>query len=49
MGKQSKSRRLSQNITDSAKKHDEQFPYRERFSDAERKQEEVKNSTVGGF
>lgn len=49
MGKNSKSRRFTQYNTDSVKKHDERFPYRSRFSEAERKREEIKNSTTGGF
>ncbi|MBP1969021.1 hypothetical protein J2Z83_001124 [Virgibacillus natechei] len=49
MGKQSKSKRFSQQSADSVKKHDERFPYRSRFSDKERKREEADNHTVGGF
>jgi hypothetical protein len=49
MGKRSKSRRFTQQGSDSVKKHDERFPYKSRFSDAERKAEEMDNSTVGGF
>ncbi|GGB39790.1 hypothetical protein GCM10011409_16620 [Lentibacillus populi] len=49
MGKHSKSRRFTQQGSDSVKKHDERFPYRTRFSDVERKHEEADNHTVGGF
>ncbi|GIO25736.1 hypothetical protein [Ornithinibacillus bavariensis] len=49
MGKGSKSRRFSQLSTDAVKKHDEKFPYRSNFTDAERKREEADNHTVGGF
>ncbi|MEC5423633.1 hypothetical protein QGM71_09030 [Virgibacillus sp. C22-A2] len=49
MGKRSKSKRFSQQSADSVKKHDERFPYRSRFTDAERKQEEADKHTVGGF
>jgi hypothetical protein len=49
MGKRSKSKRFSHQSADSVKKHAERFPYRSTFSDAERKQEEADNHTVGGF
>jgi hypothetical protein len=49
VGKKSKSKRFSQQSADSIKKHDERFPYRSRFSDAERKRGETDNHTVGGF
>ncbi|WP_165769119.1 hypothetical protein [Virgibacillus profundi] len=49
MGKGSKSKRFVQQGVDSVKKHDERFPYRSRFSDVKRKQEEADNHTVGGF
>ncbi|MFA1818969.1 hypothetical protein ACDX78_01995 [Virgibacillus oceani] len=49
MGKKSKSKRFSQQSADSIKKHDERFPYRSTFSDAERKSGEADNHTVGGF
>ncbi|MFC4559284.1 hypothetical protein ACFO3D_13880 [Virgibacillus kekensis] len=49
MGKSSKSKRFTQQGADSVKKHDERFPYRSRFSDKERKQEEADSHTLGGF
>ncbi|MBM7554063.1 hypothetical protein [Thalassobacillus pellis] len=49
MTKKSKSKRFVQQGSDAVKKHDEQFPYRERFSDVERKREESDRHTVGGF
>jgi len=49
VGKKSKSKRFSQQSADSIKKHDERFPYRSNFSDAERKREEADHHTVGGF
>ncbi|WP_164215021.1 hypothetical protein [Virgibacillus sp. YIM 98842] len=49
MGKKSKSKRFSQQSADSIKKHDERFPYRSSFSEAERKHEEADHHTVGGF
>lgn len=49
MGKNSKSKRFTQQGSDSVKKHDERFPYKSRFSDVERKAEEIDKSTVGGF
>ncbi|CDQ40662.1 MULTISPECIES: hypothetical protein [Virgibacillus] len=49
MGKGSKSKRFSQQSADSVKKHDERFPYRDRFSEAERKRAETDTHTVGGF
>ncbi|MFD1017837.1 hypothetical protein [Thalassobacillus hwangdonensis] len=49
MSKRSKSKRFVQQGSDSVKKHDERFPYRERFSDTERKREEADQHTVGGF
>ncbi|WP_170848133.1 hypothetical protein [Lentibacillus halodurans] len=48
MGKQSKSRRFSHHSADSVKKHDEVFPYRSRFSDTKRKQEQADRHTIGG-
>ncbi|WP_169750784.1 hypothetical protein [Ornithinibacillus contaminans] len=49
MAKGSKSKRFSQQSADAIKKHDEKFPYRSSFTDAERKQDEADNHTVGGF
>ncbi|SDJ87500.1 hypothetical protein [Sediminibacillus albus] len=49
MSKRSKSKRLTQQGADSVKKHDEKFPYRERFTDVERKREEADQHTLGGF
>ncbi|WP_176463545.1 hypothetical protein [Oceanobacillus manasiensis] len=49
MGKRSKSKRFSHQSADSVKKHAERFPYRSTFSEAERKQDEADNHTVGGF
>ncbi|WP_176446507.1 hypothetical protein [Lentibacillus sp. CBA3610] len=48
MGKQSKSRRFSQHSADSVKKHDDVFPYRLRFSEAKRKEEQTDPNTIGG-
>ncbi|WP_190279428.1 hypothetical protein [Ornithinibacillus gellani] len=49
MGKKSKSRRFSQQSADSVKLYEERFPYRSRFSDVERKDEEAKKHSTGGF
>lgn len=49
MAKNNKSKRFVQQGSDAVKKHDERFPYRERFSDVERKREEADRHTVGGF
>lgn len=49
MGKGSKSKRFVQQGVDSVKKHDERFPYRSRYSEAERKQQGTYNHTLGGF
>jgi len=49
LGKKSKSKRFSQLSADSVKKHDERFPYKSSFSEAERKHEETDHHTVGGF
>ncbi|WP_196493880.1 hypothetical protein [Ornithinibacillus caprae] len=49
MGKKSKSKRFSQQSADSVKKHDEKFPYRSNFTDAERKADEADHHTLGGF
>jgi hypothetical protein len=49
MGKRSKSRRFVSEGAKTVQKHDEVFTYRERFSDAERKQQEADRHTVGGF
>ncbi|WP_166554463.1 MULTISPECIES: hypothetical protein [Clostridia] len=49
MSKASKSKRFTQQSVDAVKKHDERFPYRSRFSEAQRKQAEADNHTVGGF
>ncbi|MEN1970346.1 hypothetical protein WMZ97_20015 [Lentibacillus sp. N15] len=49
MGKNSKSRRFVQHGSDSVKKHDERFPYRSRLSDAEAKDEESDDQTIGGL
>ncbi|MEQ6375459.1 hypothetical protein RZN22_02805 [Bacillaceae bacterium S4-13-58] len=44
-----KSKRFVQQSVDAVKKHDERFPYRERFTDKERKREQVDQHTLGGF
>lgn len=49
LSKKSKSKRFVQQGKDAVKKHDERFPYREVFSEVERKREESDNHTVGGF
>ncbi len=49
VSKASKSKRFTQQSVDAVKKHDERFPYRSRFSEAQRKQEDAANHTVGGF
>ncbi|GAB3060252.1 hypothetical protein [Virgibacillus ainsalahensis] len=49
MGKRSKSKRFSHQGAESVKKHAERFPYRSRLSDVERKGEEAKNNSLGGF
>ncbi len=49
VGKASKSKRFSHQAADSVKKHAEKFPYRARFSEAERKNEEADNHTLEGF
>lgn len=49
LSKKSKSKRFVQQGKDAVQKHAERFPYRERYSDVERKNEEVDNHTVGGF
>ncbi|MDY0407868.1 hypothetical protein ACFFIS_12635 [Virgibacillus soli] len=49
MGKKSKSKRFIHQGADSVKKHAERFPYRSTFSEAERKEEEAEDHTVGGF
>ncbi|HLR61700.1 MAG TPA: hypothetical protein VK097_04585 [Lentibacillus sp.] len=48
MGKQSKSRRFSQHSADAVKKHDEVFPYRSRFSEVKRNQDDTDSHTLGG-
>ncbi|MFZ3579294.1 hypothetical protein [Virgibacillus sp. DJP39] len=49
MSKRSKSKRFTNQGATSVKQHAERFPYKSRFSDAERKREEADNHTVGGF
>ncbi|WP_168927239.1 hypothetical protein [Virgibacillus necropolis] len=49
MSKQSKSKRFTHQGATSVKQHAERFPYKSRFSDAERKKEEADDHTVGGF
>ncbi|UFU00546.1 hypothetical protein KO561_06280 [Radiobacillus kanasensis] len=49
MSKKSKSKRFTQQGADSVKRHDERFPYRERFTDVERKREEAETNSLGGF
>ncbi|SHH06244.1 hypothetical protein SAMN05421807_103245 [Virgibacillus chiguensis] len=49
VSKASKSKRFAQQSADSVKKHAERFPYRSRFSEVQRKQDEADNHTVGGF
>ncbi|GAA0433193.1 hypothetical protein GCM10008983_07310 [Lentibacillus halophilus] len=49
MGKQSKSKRFSQHSEDAVRKHAERFPYKMRFSEAEREQEESDRHPMGGF
>ncbi|MCP8615558.1 hypothetical protein [Salirhabdus salicampi] len=49
MSKRSKSKRFVAEGVKSVKQHDKRFPYRERFTDAERKNEEVDQHTLGGI
>jgi hypothetical protein len=49
LGKRSKSKRFVAEGVKSVQKHDERIPYRERFSDAERKQKEADQHTLGGI
>ncbi|WP_194709693.1 hypothetical protein [Radiobacillus deserti] len=49
MSKKSKSKRFTQQGADAVKQHDERFPYRQRFSDAERKREKEEINSLGGF
>lgn len=49
MGKRSKSKRFSHQGAASVKKHAEVFTYRSTLSEAERKNEQDDNHTVGGF
>ncbi|SDL98708.1 hypothetical protein [Sediminibacillus halophilus] len=49
MSRKSKSKRITQQGADSVKRHDERFPYRERFTDVERKEEQADQHTLGGF
>ncbi|GGJ95543.1 hypothetical protein GCM10007063_17520 [Lentibacillus kapialis] len=48
MGKNSKSRRFTQHSVDAVKKHDEVFPYKTRFSEVRRNQEDTDSQTLGG-
>ncbi|WP_171046387.1 hypothetical protein [Lentibacillus cibarius] len=48
MGKQSKSKRFTQHSADTVKKHAERFPYKMRFSEAERERTS-NNEPMGGF
>ncbi|MFD2761741.1 hypothetical protein [Lentibacillus juripiscarius] len=49
MGKHSKSRRFSQNSEDSVRQHAERFPYKMRYSEAEREREKSDSNPMGGF
>lgn len=49
LSKRSKSKRFVSESTKAVRKHAERFPYRERFTDAERKREEADQHTLGGF
>ncbi|WP_249870133.1 hypothetical protein [Oceanobacillus saliphilus] len=49
MGKRSKSKRFSHQGATAVKKHAEIFTYRSTLAEAERKQGEADNHTVGGF
>ncbi len=49
MSKSNKSKRFVQQGKDSVNKHDERFPYKMTYEEAERKQEEVEDITQGGF
>ncbi|WP_010529917.1 hypothetical protein [Lentibacillus jeotgali] len=48
MGKNSKSRRFAQHSADTVKKHDKVFPYRTRFSEVKRHQNDTDSHTLGG-
>ncbi|GAA0491708.1 hypothetical protein GCM10008986_17350 [Salinibacillus aidingensis] len=48
MSKRSKSKRFVSQGVKAVEKHDERFPYRERFTEAERKRDEADNHTLGG-
>ncbi|SEU03474.1 hypothetical protein SAMN05421676_11547 [Salinibacillus kushneri] len=48
LSKRSKSKRFVSQGVKAVQKHDERFPYRERFTDVERKRDEADNHTLGG-
>ncbi len=48
LSKRSKSKRFVSQGAKAVQKHDERFPYRERFTEAERKRDEADNQTLGG-
>ncbi|MBB6453023.1 hypothetical protein HNQ94_001471 [Salirhabdus euzebyi] len=49
MSKKSKSKRFTAEGAKEVRKHDERIPYRERFTDVERKREEADKHTLGGI
>ncbi|WP_200816483.1 hypothetical protein [Salirhabdus sp. Marseille-P4669] len=49
MSRKSKSKRFVSEGVKAVQKHDELFTYRERFSDAERKQKDMEQNSLGGI